>query len=527
MAINKRIKFIRGNTAANDAFTGYEGEFTVDTTNWTIRLHDGINPGGHVVGGSFDYNDLTNKPTLFSGSYNDLTEKPTGMASELYVDNAINALVSNAPDALNTLDELANALSDDANFASTVTSALGNKADSSDVYSKTEVYTKTEVDDAFTEFSADVGNLITDNIDADALYTPTQYVSGSDYDLGGITVNSAELGITVSESDAFSVLSAMQFNNHLVDTGVSFTTLSGNHEGIIQSLSNNGDGTWNVEIQWTGGTPVVNDANVLDITFDKKEYLQIGFDRTNGIFYLQNTYTVDDVNALTWDFSSAITGTPTTLSGYGITDAQPLSSALTDISNVDLNAGTQLLVANGTGDIVARTPLQARSDLGLHAVASSGDYTDLTNLPTIPTVPTNVSAFTNDVGYLSSTVSAPIKVEGVSEKFSDKQVTGSGVWTFDCTDGNIFTVSGMTANFTSNFINLNLDASFATTITLVLTQGSTAYIPNAMAIDGLTKTIRWQGSTTPTGTADGVDVVTFSILNVEGMYTVLGQLVDF
>ena len=31
----------------------------------------------------------------------------------------------------------------------------------------------------------------------------------------------------------------------------------------------------------------------------------------------------------------------------------------------------------------------------------SGDYNDLTNKPTIPTVPTNVSAFTNDAGYLS------------------------------------------------------------------------------------------------------------------------------
>lgn len=31
----------------------------------------------------------------------------------------------------------------------------------------------------------------------------------------------------------------------------------------------------------------------------------------------------------------------------------------------------------------------------------SGDYDDLTNKPTIPTVPTNVSAFTNDAGYIT------------------------------------------------------------------------------------------------------------------------------
>ena len=37
----------------------------------------------------------------------------------------------------------------------------------------------------------------------------------------------------------------------------------------------------------------------------------------------------------------------------------------------------------------------------LATVASTGDYNDLSNKPTIPTVPTNVSAFNNDVGYLT------------------------------------------------------------------------------------------------------------------------------
>ena len=35
-------------------------------------------------------------------------------------------------------------------------------------------------------------------------------------------------------------------------------------------------------------------------------------------------------------------------------------------------------------------------------VATSGSYNDLSNKPTIPTVPTNVSAFNNDAGYLTS-----------------------------------------------------------------------------------------------------------------------------
>ena len=38
----------------------------------------------------------------------------------------------------------------------------------------------------------------------------------------------------------------------------------------------------------------------------------------------------------------------------------------------------------------------------LATVATSGNYNDLSNKPTIPTVPTNVSAFNNDAGYLTS-----------------------------------------------------------------------------------------------------------------------------
>jgi hypothetical protein len=42
-----RIKFLRGPANLNDTYTGPAGEFTVDTDNWCIRIHDGTTPGGH------------------------------------------------------------------------------------------------------------------------------------------------------------------------------------------------------------------------------------------------------------------------------------------------------------------------------------------------------------------------------------------------------------------------------------------------------------------------------------------------
>ena len=82
------------------------------------------------------YNNLTDKPTIFSGSYDDLSNKPTipslaGYATETYVGTAISNLVDTAPETLNTLNELAAAINDDASYASTITTSLGNKLDSS------------------------------------------------------------------------------------------------------------------------------------------------------------------------------------------------------------------------------------------------------------------------------------------------------------------------------------------------------------------------------------------------------------
>lgn len=54
-------------------------------------------------------------------------------ATKQYVDNSISGLVDSAPNALDTLNELAAALNDDANFATTVTTALSAKANSADL----------------------------------------------------------------------------------------------------------------------------------------------------------------------------------------------------------------------------------------------------------------------------------------------------------------------------------------------------------------------------------------------------------
>src|SRR6056300_443847 len=83
---------------------------------------------------SGSYTDLTNKPTIPTNN-NELTNGAgyitasslTGLASESYVNTQISNSVDSAPETLNTLNELAAALGDDANFATTTSTALGNR----------------------------------------------------------------------------------------------------------------------------------------------------------------------------------------------------------------------------------------------------------------------------------------------------------------------------------------------------------------------------------------------------------------
>jgi hypothetical protein len=67
------------------------------------------------------------------------SEVYTKTETDTAISNGIAAVIDTAPGALNTLNELAAALGDDENFATTVSTQIGLKADQSTTYTKTEV----------------------------------------------------------------------------------------------------------------------------------------------------------------------------------------------------------------------------------------------------------------------------------------------------------------------------------------------------------------------------------------------------
>ena len=94
-----------------------------------------------------NYENLTNKPTVFTPSIHshrksDITDFPRNLSAfdndrnyqtEEQVKKLLSSLVNSAPETLDTLAELAQALGNDPNFATTISTLIGTKANTSDV----------------------------------------------------------------------------------------------------------------------------------------------------------------------------------------------------------------------------------------------------------------------------------------------------------------------------------------------------------------------------------------------------------
>lgn len=145
------------NTSTQLVLVIYEHDkYTYNKTNKSITkgLYGSLSIGNTTeFMPTSDYNPATKKyvddvkasivvPTKTSELTNDsnfLTEHQslTGLATETYVNNKVAGIVNSAPETLDTLQELATALGNDANFATTVSTQIGKKVDKADGMSLT------------------------------------------------------------------------------------------------------------------------------------------------------------------------------------------------------------------------------------------------------------------------------------------------------------------------------------------------------------------------------------------------------
>ena len=191
--------------------------------------------------------------------------------------------------------------------------------------------------------------------------------------------------------------------------------------------------------------------------------------------------------------------------------------AISDGNNVDLRQ-TQYLYSS-TSDLPSASTYHG-AIAHVHAegalyYAHGGSWVKLANDSTAVNSSSEVT-FTRDVHFQ----------RGVEERFGS--LSGqSGTVTHNLNDGHVFYHTTPAGDFTANFTNFNLDDGYTTSITIIVNQGVTARVVSAVQISGSAQTINWQGGSAPTGTANGIDAFSFTILRNSSSYIVLGQMVDF
>lgn len=148
-------------------------------------------------------------------------------------------------------------------------------------------------------------------------------------------------------------------------------------------------------------TPTIPDAQV---------QANWGESDTTSKAYIQNKPSIPVVDqALTENSTNAAQSgaTYTALQGKqatlisGTTIKTINNESLLGSGNINISGGSAQVQSDWT-ETNTESMAYIQHKPSLATVATTGAYSDLSGTPTIPTVPTNVSAFTNDAGYLTS-----------------------------------------------------------------------------------------------------------------------------
>jgi hypothetical protein len=178
--------------------------------------------------------------------------------------------------------------------------------------------------------------------------------------------------------------------------------------------------------------------------------------------------------------------------------------------------------------------------IGNQAVASLNNYvllvgaqtvSDKTLTSAILTSPTINGATLSGTLSGNHTISGNVNLTGrldsvnLREQLLDLSIIGN-VLVMDYSLTNLgFISTAPSANFTLNLTNVPTDNGKAMTVTLMVTQGATGYIPNIFQIDGSPQTIKWLSGVTPipTSSVGKVDFYNFTVTRRSLSWTVYGN----
>jgi phage protein U len=288
---------------STDTNTTYAvGDGGLTQKNFTTTLKDKLDgiASGAEVNVNADWSassgdaQILNKPTIPSLS---------GYATESYVNTQVSNLVDSSPSTLNTLNELAAALGDDANFSTTVTNSIATKLPlAGGTMTGAITFASGQSFDG-RDVSADGAKL--DGIEASADVTDTANVvsaltAGTNVTIASDgTVSATDTNTTYSAGSGIS-LSGTTFSNSAPDqtvslTGAGATTISGTYPNFTITSTD------------TNTTYSVGDGGLTQNNFTDADHAKL-----NGIEANANNYTLPS-NVGT---QSVVTTAPTSATGF-------------------------------------------------------------------------------------------------------------------------------------------------------------------------------------------------------------------
>jgi hypothetical protein len=277
---------------------------------------------------------------------------------------------------------------------------------------------------------------------------------------------------------------------------------------------------------------------------------QSGIQTNNPLGYaLHNTYIAPVISkpSLTTIrniFQDGDVGDPTIagVSGYVVTSGLAtetyVDAAIAAIPAVDLTGlATETYVGTAISNLIdtAPTTLDTLNELA----AALGDDANFAGTVTTSLglkAPLESPVFTG-------TVTIPLSTEVVTPPFHPAHLAPAAIVEYRSSDdpfvGSTGTVtdtrgvvyhtiddSAGAANWTANFSSLLLPTTAwsSKSFAIVCSQGSTnAWLPTAVQIGGAAQTIQWQGNIPPTGTVNGVDIISFTFIRRASDWLVLGS----
>jgi hypothetical protein len=313
-------------------------------------------------------------PTATAGTNN------TQIATTAFVGTAVSNLVASAPDALNTLNELATALGNDASFSTTVTTSIGGKLAKADNLSDL-------VSASTARTNLGLGTIATQNANNVAITGGTidgMTIDCGEFDAGVITISSqpsnqtassgaATFSVTASVSPAGSV--TYQWQRQALGTG-SYSNVSGATSASLaltglSNGSNNAD-NYRVVVSATGAPSVTSNAaaltvasaSLLSITRDNGTSTFTGSGTAGSPFTRATSLALDAADGLS-RYSWTASGSATVTLVFNYTDGDSAgeqyritrtrSGSTTDIhSGTDGTAITQT-VSVVSGDVIRIT----------------------------------------------------------------------------------------------------------------------------------------------------------------------------